>query len=202
MGQKEFNTLLCFFKVLANESRLKILGILANQECSVEELATLLHLKEPTISHHLAKLKELNLVAMRPEGNTHLYWLNSQALQSISKEIFTPDQMASLVDDLEGQAWENKILNNFFEGDRLKEIPASRKKRLVILKRLASQFEMEAKYPECTVNDIIKRYHPDCATLRRELIACKLMHRENGVYWRTTQENYLSNSLGTTHPSA
>ncbi|MGJ5634827.1 DUF2087 domain-containing protein [Nostoc sp. CALU 1950] len=26
----------------------------------------------------------------------------------------------------------------------------------------------------------------DCATLRRELIACQLMQRENGIYWRTT----------------
>lgn len=184
MKKEEFQTLLCFFKVLANESRLKILGILANRECSVEELAALLKLKEPTVSHHLGKLKELNLVNMRPEGNTHLYQLDSEALQGISKEIFTPENMASLVNDVEGEAWESKVLKNFFEGDRLKEIPASRKKRLVILKWLASQFESGVNYPEIQVNEIIKRYHPDCATLRRELIGYQLMQRENGVYWR------------------
>ncbi|WP_289501500.1 metalloregulator ArsR/SmtB family transcription factor [Gloeocapsopsis sp. IPPAS B-1203] len=74
-------SLLRFFKVLANESRLKMLGILASRECSVEELATLLQLKEPTVSHHLNKLKELNLVKMHPEGNTHLYQLDGEALQ-------------------------------------------------------------------------------------------------------------------------
>jgi len=184
MKEEEFQTLLCFFKVLANESRLKILGILANRECSVEELAALLKLKEPTVSHHLGKLKALNLVNMRPEGNTHLYQLDSEALQGISKEIFTPENMASLVNDVEGEAWESKVLKNFFEGDRLKEIPASRKKRLVILKWLASQFEIGVNYPEIQVNEIIKRYHPDCATLRRELIGYQLMQRENGVYWR------------------
>ena len=88
MDEASFQTLLNFFKVLANESRLKILGILATKECSVEELAALVQLKEPTVSHHLAKLKELNLVNMRPDGNTHLYQLDSEALQSISKEIF------------------------------------------------------------------------------------------------------------------
>lgn len=191
MGQKEFNTLLRFFKALADESRLKILGILANRECSVEELAAMLNLKEPTVSHHLAKLKELHLVAMRSEGNTHLYWLNSEALQDISKEVFTPDRMASLVDDVEGEAWENKVLSNFIEGGRLKEIPASRKKRLVILKWLAGQFDMEVKYPESQVNELIKRYHPDCATLRRELIGSQLMHRENGVYWRLPQQKSI-----------
>lgn len=191
MGQKEFNTLLRFFKALADESRLKILGILANRECSVEELAAMLNLKEPTVSHHLAKLKELHLVAMRSEGNTHLYWLNSETLQDISKEVFTPDRMASLVDDVEGEAWENKVLSNFIEGGRLKEIPASRKKRLVILKWLAGQFDMEVKYPERQVNELIKRYHPDCATLRRELIGSQLMHRENGVYWRLPQQKSI-----------
>ncbi|MBN3886603.1 MAG: metalloregulator ArsR/SmtB family transcription factor [Nostoc sp.] len=188
MQPEQFNTLLRFFKALADDSRLKIVGILANQECSVEELAVLLQLKEPTVSHHLAKLKELNLVTMRPEGNSRLYQLDSEALQSISKEIFTPEKIASLIEDVDTEAWESKVLKNYFEGDtqRLKEIPASRKKRLVILKWLANQFDVGVNYPEHLVNDILKRYHLDCATLRRELIACKLMQREDGVYWRIT----------------
>ncbi|WP_375512862.1 metalloregulator ArsR/SmtB family transcription factor [uncultured Nostoc sp.] len=186
MQPEQFNILLRFFKALADDSRLKIVGILGNQECSVEELAVLLQLKEPTVSHHLAKLKELNLVTMRPEGNSRLYQLDSEALQSISKEIFTPEKIASLIEDVDTEAWESKVLKNYFEGDRLKEIPASRKKRLVILKWLANQFDVGVNYPERLVNDILKRYHIDCATLRRELIACQLMQRENGVYWRIT----------------
>lgn len=188
MDEASFQTLLNFFKVLANESRLKILGIVASRECSVEELAALVQLKEPTVSHHLAKLKELNLVKMRPEGNTHLYQLDSEALQSISKEIFTPDNMASLVADVDSVAWENKILKNYLDGESIEEIPASRKKRLVILKWLVSKFEQGVNYPERQVNEIIKRHHPDCATLRRELIGYQLMQRENGVYWRVAAE--------------
>ena len=184
--EEKFYTLLRFFKALADENRLKILGILANQECSVEELAALLQLKDPTVSHHLAKLKELNLVQMRPDGNTHLYKLDSAALQSISKEIFTPENMVSLV-EVDTQVWESKVLKNFIEGEVLKEIPASRKKRLVILKWLVTQFEVGVSYPERMVNEILKRYHPDCATLRRELVGSQLMQRENGVYWRLTE---------------
>ncbi|MEH1896242.1 MAG: metalloregulator ArsR/SmtB family transcription factor [Nostoc sp.] len=174
MQPEQFNILLRFFKALADDSRLKIVGILANQECSVEELAVLLQLKEPTVSHHLAKLKELNLVTMRPEGNSRLYQLDSEALQSISKEIFTPDKIASLIENVDTEAWESKVLKNYFEGESLKEIPASRKKRLVILKWLANQFEVGVNYPERLVNDILKRYHPDCATFMSKSILQKI----------------------------
>ena len=55
MGTEEFQTLLQLFKALANEDRLKILGILATRERSIGELATLLDLKAPTVSHHLSR---------------------------------------------------------------------------------------------------------------------------------------------------
>jgi predicted transcriptional regulator len=193
MNSEKFQILLRFFKVLADESRLKIVGILSNQECSVEELATLLQLKEPTVSHHLSRLKELNLVHMRPDGNSHLYKLDNEALQNISKEIFTPEKISSLVADVNTDAWENKVLKTYIEGDfhnseepqRLKEIPASRKKRFVVLKWLVDKFDINVNYPERVVNEVIKRYHPDCATLRRELVGYQLMNREEGVYSRS-----------------
>jgi len=98
--------------------------------------------------------------------------------------LLSSEKMASLVDDVEGDAWERKVLRDFFEGTRLKEIPASRKKRSVILRWLATQFEQGILYKEAQVNEIIERHHPDTAWLRRELIAEKLMQRENGMYWR------------------
>ena len=90
MPQEEFRSLLQFFKVLADENRLRLLGILANGEKSVEELALLLQLRAPTVSHHLARLKELDLVGMRSAGNTHYYWLNGDALRRSNKHLLTP----------------------------------------------------------------------------------------------------------------
>ena len=184
MSDEELQTLVRFYKALADESRLRILGILAGRECNVEELATLLRLKEPTVSHHLAKLKALKLVRMRAEGTTHLYRLDGDALRAMNRELLTPETAAALVDDVESAAWERKVLRDFFEGERLKEVPASRKKRLVVLKWLASQFEAERPYPEAEVNEILKHHHPDAATLRRELIGYGMMQRERGVYHR------------------
>ncbi len=184
MPEEEFQALLQFFKVLADENRLKILGLLANREQSVEELAALLELRAPTVSHHLAKLKEPGFVSMRSEGNTHLYRLDAEALRNASKGLLSSEKMASLVEDVEGDAWERKVLRDFFDGTRLKEIPASRKKRAVILRWLANQFEPGVMYKEAQVNEILQRYHPDASFLRRELIAEKLMQREGGLYWR------------------
>lgn len=184
MGQEEFQTLLQFFKVLADETRLKMIGILARRECSVEELATTLGVREPTVSHHLSKLKGLGLVRMRAEGTSHLYRLDAEALRAANKELLTREKLASLVDDVDDDAWRRKVRRDFFEGERLKEIPANRKKRDVILDWLAEQFAPGTRYPEAEVNAIIKRHHADSATLRRELIGGGWMAREAGIYWR------------------
>ena len=184
MGQEEFQTLLQFFKVLADETRLKMIGILAGRECGVDELATALGVREPTVSHHLAKLKGLGLVRMRAEGTSHLYRLDADALRAANKELLTRERLASLVEGEGGDAWRRKVLRDFFDGERLKEIPASRRKRDVILDWLVKQFDPDRRYPEAEVNAIIKRHHPDFATLRRELIGRKWMDREGGFYWR------------------
>jgi hypothetical protein len=43
---------------------------------------------------------------------------------------------------------------------------------------------MTEEYTEKQVNGILKRYHDDTATLRRELVENQLMAREAGRYWR------------------
>ncbi len=82
------------------------------------------------------------------------------------------------------EAWEEQVLKSFLDGVRLIRIPASRKKRLVILRWLVRKFEQEVTYTEREVNEIIARHHSDFATLRRELIGYQLMERDKGLYWR------------------
>jgi DNA-binding transcriptional ArsR family regulator len=195
MSPETLQALLAFFKALGNESRLKLLGILAQHACSVEELATLLQLKEPTVSHHLGKLKLLNLVTLQLEGNTHLYSLNTEQLLALQKSILTPEQLQTLTHDVQPEAWEDRVRKAFMEGEQIIEIPSSRKKRLVILKWLVRQFEPERDYPEKALNEVIKRHHPDTATLRRELIGYRLMTREQGIYRRTPEAQWREENL-------
>src|SRR6266542_535014 len=194
MSDETLQLMLQFFRALADASRLRILGILAGRECSVEELARLLDLTPPTVSHHLNKLKELSLVRMRQAGTSHLYSLDEVALRRLSKDVLTPAKMVSLADDVEGDAWERKVLRDFFEGERLKQIPANLKKKLVVLRWLVDRFEPNTRYPEREVNEILKRHHPDTAELRRAMIDHRLMRRDHGVYWRV----YATGSSGVT----
>src|SRR5277367_6220868 len=146
--------LLRFFKSLADESRLKIIGLLASAEHNVQDLARLLKLKEPTVSHHLAILREAGLVQMRTEGNTHWHRLDFEALRAASRAVLTREKLASIASDLEADDWERKVLSNFMDGERIKDIPTTRKKRWAILKWLASRFDANAEYSENQLNEI------------------------------------------------
>ena len=184
MSNQEFQTLLQFFKVLANESRLKMLGLLATEERSVGELAAMLGLKEPTVSHHLALMKELGLVSVQADGTTRIYSLDPKSLEALSRDVFSRDTLSHLVDLQVEDVWEQKVLKNFMDGQQIMQIPAQRKKRLAIVKWLANQFEFDVQYPETEINERIERHHPDYAAFRRYLVEYGFMQRERGVYWR------------------
>ncbi|MCB9432873.1 MAG: metalloregulator ArsR/SmtB family transcription factor [Ardenticatenaceae bacterium] len=182
---ERFEQLLQFFKVLGNKNRLQILGLLANQERNVGELALMLDLKEPTVSHHLGLLKELGLVDTRPEGNLRLYRLNQKALEKMNKDIFSPKQLAALVDVRKSEeTWEEKVLKAFVANGRLLDIPARRKKRLVVLTWLVQQLDPTQQYHELELNEWLKQFHEDCASLRRYMVEEQLLIRERNTYWR------------------
>ena len=193
MSDADLSSLLAFFKVMANESRLRIVGLLASRERSVQELAELLELKEPTVSHHLAALKALGLVSARPEGVTHWHALKLETLTALNRGLL--DQAGGVavsreVHETHG-GWEAKVLATFLDHEgKLTAIPASRRKRQIVLKWLVEQFEADRRYREVEVNELIQRRHWDCATLRRELIGYGMMDREAGVYWRRPEAEW------------
>jgi DNA-binding transcriptional ArsR family regulator len=187
MSDTDLATLLAFFKAMANESRLRIVGLLAERERSVQELAELLELKEPTVSHHLTALKALGLVSARADGVTHWHALKLEMLTALNRGLL--DQAGGVAVSREvGEhhgAWEAKVLASLVDaGGQLTAIPASRRKRQIVLRWLAEQFDEHRRYREAEVNELLQRRHWDCATLRRELISYGMMDREGGVYWR------------------
>jgi hypothetical protein len=82
------------------------------------------------------------------------------------------------------QTWEERVLATFMERGRLTQIPAKRKKRLVVLRWLADHFRPAERYSEAQVNDLLRRYHEDVASLRRAMVDEELMQRSHGLYWR------------------
>jgi hypothetical protein len=186
MTEQELQTCISFFKCVANEDRLKIVGMLAAGDRSVEQLSVQLYLKEHKILHHLARLSDLNLVQSYAEGKTRRYRLNRETLWQLNKEGFASDRKAESPEHEHYDAWARKVLSTYVDNEQLRAIPVTRKKRDVILDWLINKFERGKKYSEKEVNAIIVRHHPDIATLRREFIINKLMKREDagGAYWR------------------
>jgi len=190
MESEQLARLRAAFAVLADESRLRIIGLIAQRAHSVEELAALLALKEPTVSHHLNRLKALDLVTLQRQGNTHLYRLDSEALRAVQKSVFALGEPSLVSAAVAPNAFDDKVLASFFDGERLITIPSSRKKRLVVLRRLIEAFDEGRGYLEADVNAALKRAHEDVATLRREFIINHMMTRADGVYCRTPKADW------------
>jgi DNA-binding transcriptional ArsR family regulator len=185
-------TLLEFFKAMAHDSRLRIVGLLAQGERSVQDLAAALGLKEPTVSHHLAILKAQGIVTARADGNTRWHALDRDALERLARRVLQPVS-ETLAAPAGGDAWETKVLQGFVDaGGKLKQIPASRKKRGVVLRWLMRAFTPDRRYSEAEVNEIIQARHWDCATLRRELVGHHMLTRKDRIYWRLPQNESQS----------
>lgn len=78
-----------------------------------------------------------------------------------------------------------RVLRAFVRDGRLTSIPAARSKRLVVLDRLAQEFEPGRRYSEAMVNLVLGKWHADTATLRRYLVDEGFLDREHGEYWRS-----------------
>ena len=179
--------LVTFFKALADSSRLKIVGLLAEKSYSVEELAELLNLKASTVSHHLAKLSEVGLVSSRSESYYNVYRLDQSVLEEKARTMFTQVELSNVAAEVDADAYDKKVIRDYTRKDgSLKTLPAQRKKLEAVLRYVVKAFDAEKRYSEKQVNEILKRYHEDTATLRRELVGFGLMQREGGggEYWR------------------
>ena len=72
-----------FFKVFADSTRIRMLYVLLCSETCVCDIAQLLNMTQPAISHQLRILKQMNLVRARREGKTVFYSLADDHIASI-----------------------------------------------------------------------------------------------------------------------
>lgn len=77
------------FKTLADESRIRLILLLQQQELTVAELAEITRLAQPRVSTHLSHLKNHNLVLLRKQGVSSFYRLNSEQLNHEYSDILT-----------------------------------------------------------------------------------------------------------------
>lgn len=78
-----------FAKALADETRQKIMNLVCCQWLSVNEIVAQLNVTQPTVSHHLAILREARLVRVREEGRQTFYSLNQERVAFCCGRLMT-----------------------------------------------------------------------------------------------------------------
>ena len=193
-------------KALADDSRLTLVRLLAESERTVGDLAQAVGLTDPTVSHHLSRLREAGLVSLRMAGNQRFYSVNRAGLADFKRQAaeveHMPPQPEPVVND---QSWiaalgwaeyDQKVLRDYTLNGRLTQIPLKQKKLDVILRWLATRFEPGRLYTEPEVNAVINTVHEDHASLRREMIGFGYLRRERGggKYWLTPADETTGHS--------
>lgn len=70
-------------RILADPTRLRLLGMLQSGELNVSALCSRLSLAQPTVSHHLGLLRSVGLVNNRRDGKQVFYSLNTETVSSL-----------------------------------------------------------------------------------------------------------------------
>jgi hypothetical protein len=178
--------LLAFFKALADQNRLKIIGVLSDHAYFVEEIAELLDISVSTTSHHLARLSKVGLVSAVPEGHYYRYSLNADALRDMSQRILSQDTLPMLGKDVKPMTFDEKVLRTFTDEDgRITAFPKQEKKFAVLIHYVFQAFQPGRIYTGQEMEDILQRFSDDTASLRRAMIEYHLMQRskDGTQYW-------------------
>lgn len=83
------------FKVLGDETRTRIVYLLSLQEVCVHDIAEIMEMSLPAVSHHLRLLKLMRLVKYRREGKHVFYSLDDEhilGLIRLAKEHYEEDR--------------------------------------------------------------------------------------------------------------
>lgn len=192
----QLDKIVSFYKTMGDPTRIRIVAILAKGPLHGQAIAGKLGLSAPTITHHLKKLREIHVVYDRRVKNTIYFYLNESLINQQAK-VFTEllEKKGEELDEMvESSLERQKIIENFFtKTGKLKNIPAQRKKKLIVFEHMIRGLKMGEKYEEKQLNEFIKQFHDDYATIRREFIINHYMFRESGIYELNPEEMWAKN---------
>ena len=177
---------IALFKCLADKSRIQILKSLIEEEMYVERLSERLNLTPATISFHLKKLVDVGAVNSRKEQYYTIYSVNFDIFNVSILDILKEESDEKKLQEERDENYRKKVIDSFFEYGKLKSIPSQRKKERIVLEEIAKSFEPNRTYTEREVNIIIADFNDDFCTIRRDMVAEKLLVREKNQYKRTS----------------
>ena len=167
-------------RALADPERLAIAGALARHDLGAADLAANLELPIKRVRSHLNRLTGTGVV--RLSDNRATYRLDPETLRWAAEQV-GPRRDTGMALGAANED-EESVLRTFFRDGRLTEVPVKRSKRLIVLERIAIEFEPGRRYDEKEVNVVVGRFFNDYAAIRRYLVDEGLLDRDHGVYWR------------------
>jgi len=169
-----------FLKTLLDPDRLAVVGLVACAPHTADDLAERTGQRPRDVLATLGPLVQAGVV----ERDGDRYALRREALRELARDLPQPQPVdRSVLSGMTGD--EQAVLGRFFRGSKLVEIPSQRRKRLVVLERVALDFEPGRRYAEREVNAILAPRHADYAALRRHLVNEGFLDRAAGEYWRS-----------------
>ena len=178
-------TVVALLKALADATRLRMVGLMVDRSRSGQELASILGVSPPTVSHHLQVLRKAGLLKEERDSPYTFYTVELSTLQRGMRQVTDEKRVqrfgarAGLPED------KRKVLRNFFDGSRLVQIPAQRRKQEIVLEEILRRLPRRNVYDERQLSRWLKAIHEDYAALRRGFIDGRYMERSRGQYTLT-----------------
>jgi hypothetical protein len=173
--------------LLAEEDRLRVVAALVLGATTPAEIAATSGLPPRAVIKALARLAGGGLVSVDASSS---YRVRTEVLRDAAAQAKPEPEPWGPGAGGETDA----VLSRFMRGNKLVSIPTARSKRLLVLDRLAGQFEPGRRYTEAEVNQTLLRWHEDFASLRRYLVDEGFLERGDErdpsgtrslkVYWR------------------
>ena len=82
-GADEYILLTKFFKIFADETRLKIIAALSISELCVLDICSVLNMTKSAVSHQLSTLRQMRVVKSRKEGRSVFYSLDDEHVSQV-----------------------------------------------------------------------------------------------------------------------
>lgn len=166
--------------LLADDARRAVVAALVLGASTTAEVVAATGLTARSVASALARLVDGELV-VRGDSGSHVLLGEAfrRAAIAAAPARPEPDPTGNVPEDAA------RVLRTFLRGGRLVSIPTQKAKLLIVLDRLAQEFEPGRRYPEREINATLRPFHDDVAALRRHLVDNELMSREKGEYWRS-----------------
>lgn len=160
--------------LLAEPSRLRTYSAIVLGATTPDQVAGSTGLPAPVVVKALQRLTKGGLITADGKG--------LQADEAAFKDAVREHRPERV--PLDPDPARDNVLRSFIRDGRLTHFPTFPVKLRIVLEHLVTSFEPDRSYPETEVNEILNRWHPDHAALRRELVDARLLNRADSVYTR------------------